>query len=529
MAYRKKGIVAGALILTAASVFTRILGFIYRVYMSQTIGAEGMGLYQLVMPIYSLAWAIACSGFTMTISRLVSAENAKGEYGNMGRVLKQCLVITTAVAAVLSAAAFSAADPIANYLLGDGRVTLSLRILAFAFPFMAAGSCVRGYYLGMQESTVPAVSQVLEQVVHMSVIYALAGAFIPMGMEYACAAAVIGIALGEFISFVYVMFSYVAFKRGNKFTKRPSMAPRAVLDMILAMAMPLTLTRVTGSLLTTVENLLIPQRLQMYGLAQAESIALYGKITGMALPLIFFPSAILYALATTLVPDISAASAKNDKARVKYTVNKAMLFTSVIGIGAAAVFIVFADQLGLTIYKQDISSLLIPLGVMCPLWYLSITFSGVLNGMGRQVFMFKNSLAASAINIAFIFFIVPRFGLNAFIAGWMLSLVVSVTAEIVMVRISTGIDVQFLRWFAYPALAALAAALAARLAYTHIIGRFFAGYFALITGVALLGALFCGFVLLLGVIRIEDVAALFKGLPIRKLEQAAPKDKTVLG
>jgi stage V sporulation protein B len=248
----------------------------------------------------------------------------------------------------------------------------------------------------------------------------------------------------------------------------------------------------------------------------------------MALPLIFFPSAILYALATTLVPDISAASAKGDGARVRYTSGKAVLFTSVIGAGAAAVFIVFADQLGLTIYKQDISSLLIPLGLMCPLWYVSITFSGILNGMGRQVFMFKNSLAASAINIAFIFFLVPRYGLNAFIAGWMLSLAVSVTAEMIVVRASTGIDVQFARWFAYPALAAAAAGLVARLAYTRVIGRFWSGYFALGAGVALLGALFGAFVLLLGVIRIEDIAPMFKGLPLRKLERAAPKDKIAL-
>lgn len=74
---RKKSIIKGAVILTSANLITRIMGFFYRIYMSDTIGSEGIGLYQLVMPIYLLSWSITSSGFSTTVSRLTAAENAK--------------------------------------------------------------------------------------------------------------------------------------------------------------------------------------------------------------------------------------------------------------------------------------------------------------------------------------------------------------------------------------------------------------------------------------------------------------------
>lgn len=535
MAYKKKGIVAGALILTTASVITRILGFIYRVYMSKTIGAEGMGLYQLIVPLYSLAWSISCSGFTLTISKLVSSENAKKQYGNMGRILKQSLVITCSIAILISAIMFFFASFISRGFIHDERVTLSLQILSFAFPFMAAGSCARGYFFGMQESSVPAISQVLEQVVRMLVIYLLAGTFISKGLEYACAAAVIGILFGELISSIYVIYSYFMFKRKHGFVIRPSLLPKESFTMIMTMALPLTFNRIVGSLLAAVENLMIPSRLEMFGHTSKQAIILYGQISGMAMPLIFFPSAILFALSATLVPAISEASAVNNKKRIIYTVNKALLFTSVIGICAATIFIVFPNELGMIIYNQniqdnrDFSEMLTLLGLMCPIWYLSITFSGILNGLGQQVFMFRNSLISSAINIGFILFFVPRYDWYAFIVGWFVSLVVVTILEIGRIKRCTDIKIPIIKWFINPLLAALATGLTVEYLAKVIIIPVFGELFGVIISIAAIVAIFAILVLMLGVISMEEITSLFRGLPIRKLQQASPKEKSIMG
>ena len=156
----RKTIIAGTLILTAANLITKCMGFLYRVFMSNAIGAEGMGLYQLILPIYSLAWSITSAGFTTTISRLTAQENIRGQSGNIGRVVKQAVTLSLLLSLLVGGGLFFFAEETAQLFLKESRAALSLRLLSLAVPFMAAGSCFRGFFLGMQETVVPAVSQI---------------------------------------------------------------------------------------------------------------------------------------------------------------------------------------------------------------------------------------------------------------------------------------------------------------------------------------------------------------------------------
>ena len=145
----KRLIIKGAIILTLANIITRILGFIYRIYMSNLIGAEGMGLYQLIMPIYMLAWSISSSGFSTTISKLVAEENSKKEYGNIKRIIHICMFLSALIACLISLLVFFFSGYIANNIFKNENTLLSLHIMCIAFQFMALSSCIRGYFLGM--------------------------------------------------------------------------------------------------------------------------------------------------------------------------------------------------------------------------------------------------------------------------------------------------------------------------------------------------------------------------------------------
>ena len=94
----KKAIIKSAIILTSANIITRVLGFFYRIYMSKTIGAEGMGLYQIITPLYLLIWAISSSGLSTTMSKLTAQEKAKGQQGNAEKILTISLIISVAIA-----------------------------------------------------------------------------------------------------------------------------------------------------------------------------------------------------------------------------------------------------------------------------------------------------------------------------------------------------------------------------------------------------------------------------------------------
>lgn len=511
----KNKIVTSALILTFAGIITRILGFIYRIYMSNVIGAEGIGLYQLITPLYSLVWSISCSGFTTTISKLVAAERAKGEYGNMGRILKQCIVITGTIGIILSLCFFIFADIIALDFIKDERTILSLKILAFGIPFMAAGSCVRGYFFGLQESIIPAISQVFEQCTRMVVIFFLSSTLIPMGLSYAAAAAVIGIVIGEFSSFLYVIISYKRFKEKNVLTKKPSFSSSKSLSIILAMAIPLTLNRVTGSLLMTFENILIPQRLQLYGASAKDAMITYGQITGMAMPLIFFPTAILIALSISLVPAVSEDIAVKNYKKINYTVQKSLLFTSIIGIGSACLFIVFNNELGIIIYKQNIGQILLYLGIMCPFIYLQVVLSGLLNGLGQQMFIFRNSLISSVINLAFIYFLVPNYGVNAFMSGWFISLILVCILDLEKLKSSISLEIKLSKWFLLPTMSALGSGLVLNLLSKKYLMLHFGDILGLILSIVTLLGIYMFFVVLSGCISMKDISSIL-GIKARK-------------
>ncbi len=139
---KTKSIAKGALILTLAGILTRILGFIYRVYMSNTIGSEGMGLYQLIVPIYMLAWSISSSGISTTISKLTAQENALNKYGNINKLLFHSIIISVLIALALSITLYYSAENISVFFLRDTRAILSLKLICFCFPFMAAGTYI---------------------------------------------------------------------------------------------------------------------------------------------------------------------------------------------------------------------------------------------------------------------------------------------------------------------------------------------------------------------------------------------------
>lgn len=456
----KKSLITGTLILTSANLVTRIIGFFYRVFMSNTIGMEGMGLYQLIMPIYMLVWSITSSGFTTTISKLTAQENAKKQYGNMGRVLKQSIFMCMTLSIFISIFLFSSADFISSEILKEARTFLSLQILAICLPFMSAGSCIRGYFFGLQNSVIPAISQILEQCVRIIVVFFLASIFIPLGLSYACAAAVIGIVVGEIISFAFVFLSYLNFKRKKGYMKQPSLSAKKTFLTIISMAIPLSASRVIGSLLSTAENILIPQRLQLFGQSGSDAMSTYGKLTGMAMPLIQFPSALLTAVSITLVPAISEASAVRNSKRIHSTISQALLFTSIIGIGTAGIFAVFPKEISIVVYNQSsLEPLLFRLAFVCPFLYLQITLSGLLNGLGEHLFIFQNNIISSIINILFIYFFMPLYGVDAFIIGWCISLIVTSSQSLWKIAQCSSLKIDAINWFIKPILSISAAGL----------------------------------------------------------------------
>lgn len=415
-----KTIIKGAIILTAANLSTRVMGFVYRIFMSKAIGAKGMGVYQLIIPVYLLVFSLCSSGFATAVSNCTSAYAAKS--GSTRRLLNTALAAAVNLSLAACLLVFFGAGFIGRSILREPRTVLSLKIIALCFPFMSAGACLRGYFYGMQKMSVPAAAQVCEQCIRILTVWLLYGGMRSRGLEYACAAAVMGMAGGEIVSFILTLAA----------CRLSALRPRGTADIsrsaalteVFSRAVPLTLNRGISSCLSAAENALIPQRLRLFGLSREEALGIFGGLCGMAAPLVMFPCSLLTALATALMPAISECSAKGEYKTVAQLLKKSLLFTSVIGIGCCGIFAVFPAEISAAVYgRNDISAMLRLLGFVCPFLYTQVIFSAALNGLDCQMFIFKTGILSSIISIASIYFLMPRFGLHAYIAGWAVSAV----------------------------------------------------------------------------------------------------------
>ncbi len=412
---KKTVFIKNAAILTASSLILRFAGIIFKVWLAAKIGAEGIGLYQLVFSVYMFAATFATSGICTAVTRLVSEELVVGNKNGIKRIMRRCVQLSLLVAAFTILVLFFGGDFIATKILKDARAALSLKILAFSLPFMGVCSCVKGYFMARRKAAPSSSSQLLEQIVRIVVIMLIISKYNSLRLNYACAAVFLGDTLAEAVSCLYVYIRYrIDFKK-LEITSPVTRAPYKLLPAISHIALPITSGRYLNSLLRMIENILVPICLTNSVLG-GNGISLFGMIKGMALPILFFPSTLLNALSTLLLPEMSEAAVRGRRAVVQSISYRIIKITSLVSIIVSALFLVGGRQMGVLIYKDaNVGFLLRALSPIVPFMYLDAICDGILKGLDQQKFTFRTSVGDSAIRIILILLFLKRWGIYAFL------------------------------------------------------------------------------------------------------------------
>lgn len=514
----RKSFVGGAIILMIAGFIVRIFGFIYRIYLSNLIGAEGMGLFQLTSPVYSLVILTLTSGISIAVSKMVAAEHAKNHEANLKRITGMALGLVVTSGVIVSFLMYLNLNFIVHVLLKDSRTYYSMLLLIPCIPVIAAASALKGYFYGVQRVVPTAVSQIAEQVVKIGLVMGMAGYFVNVGLEYACALATVGMAAGEIANLLILVIVY---KFRNRKEKPGSGAghlrKRHIIKEMLVIAVPVSFNRFITSIMSTIEQILIPQRLLAGGLGYQQSMQEFGRLSGMAMPLLFFPSLVTSSLATTLVPAISeAVSLKNFRA-VNYRISKSIQITFALGFIFMAIFYSYPDEISSMIYKREkIGDLLYVLSFTCIFIYLQQTLLGTLNGLGKQAISLRNSIIGNTIRIGAVYFIIPLYGLTGYIWGTIASSIVVCVLNLYTVIKTTGMALDFGNWLIKPGLVFLFMILTSRYMYSFF--TLFPVGSSWVMALTLLGNIFAGltFMVVVGALSKEEV---FRMLGVRKMRK----------
>ena len=409
-------LVVGTFILTLTGILCRIIGFFYRIYLSRLFGEEGMGLYQLLSPVLSLSFSLTAAGYQTAISKLVAEQSAKSETPSL-RPLAAGLGISLPLSLLCNAGIYFGADFIAESLLREARTAGMLRILSFSVPLSAVHSCVNGYFYGVKKAGIPSASQLLEQLARVGCVFLVSGQAIRAGQTPSISVAVLGLTLGELCS---MLFSLAAVQPARN--RVPAPLSSGLYRSLLAMALPLTANRIVLNLLQSVEAVSIPSMLRAYGYDNITALSVYGVLTGMALPFIFFPNALTSSVAVLLLPVISENHALGNRKVVAQTTIKTVKYCGLMGFCCMIGFLLLGNWAGCTLFKSPLAGYFITaLGFICPFLYLDTTLSSILQGLGKAGQIFFMNVVCLLMRLAFVFLAIPRFGIRGYLWGLLAS------------------------------------------------------------------------------------------------------------
>lgn len=436
----RSSLIKGTLILTLAGTLSRFIGFFYKIFLSRTIGAEALGIYQLIFPLFAFCLALSCGGLQTAISRYTASSKTD-------RIARSYLTIGTTLSLVLSFFCaiflFRYADFLSLHLLGEARCEPLLRIMAVAIPFACIHACISGYYYGRKKAGIPSASQLVEQLIRVLGVWLVCSILTEQQQEFTAAIAVWGLVFGEVASALFSLTALSA-KKNTVFQKSAfqKITTKAFYDLkartsnLCSMAIPLTVNRVSLSLAQSLENILIPLSLRSFGYSSEDALSVYGILTGMVFSTIMFPAVLSNSLSAMLLPEIAKAQAEKKEQQIAHLIRKTIESSLVFGFLCTLLFLLGGSYIGVFLFGNHLAGVYIrTLSWISPFLFLSGTLCSILHGFGKPKTVLALNIIGSCIRIFCIFYFVPMIGIRGYLWGMLASQIfTSLTAWIYLSR-----------------------------------------------------------------------------------------------
>ncbi len=478
----------GTLLLTCTGLVGQVLGFFYRIALSRMIGAEVMGLYQLIMPVYAVLLSLTAVGLTAAVSNLSARFHALGRRGAVERTLTVSLRAFLLLALVLGAGVVVLYDPISICLLGDARTQLGLLLLPACVLLTGVENLHKHQFYGTGQVRAPALVELAEQFVRTGAVLGLLAVFLPQNAERTVGLIVAGMILCEVFSAGTLVALRLRQRRHD--TRPPGPREPRLGRQIAAVALPIGATALLGNLLGSANAVLIPARLVAAGMEVSYAMSAFGVLCGMTLPMLTLPTAFLGALNLLLVPRLAESTALGRKKEVHRRIDRALLAASAVMLPATALMAVVGPAIGRALFHEaTVGEHILPLAVGVVFSCYQGVLSAALNGVGRQPAAARNALLSGAVQLAFTAALtgIPGVGLRGFVLGFVASSLLGMVLNAASLMRAVGLPLRLYAWFAAPGLASLLMGLCCNLLFRELLRRGLAELPAAL-GCALFGA-----------------------------------------
>ena len=407
------------------SVLTRVLGFLFRIYLSRELGAELLGVYQVAFSVFMVLIVIVSSGLPLTVSKLTAKYNAQKNYGAQHSVVSASLIIGVVVALVICLI-FVFFNGVISNMFTDDRAMMVLCALLPAVLFSAVYSAFRGSLWGTKNYFFVSMAELVEQVVRIVAFVILGELIFPDSNGGFWAG--ISMSVGCFFSMLFVLIVYFV-------NKRKLAQPKGFYKEVWESAVPITGVRTATSLVQPIIAVLFPLMMIVSGHTNEQAMAFYGVVMGMAFPLLFLPSTIVGAMSFTLIPDLSVSIAQKQTKSVMQKIYSNVFFAGLISIMFIPFYVGAGPIICDFLYNNSVAGAYLSKSacVMLPLGLSNIT-SSILNTFNLEVKSFRNNIIGGVALLLCVVGLSWVLSVDALILGFMLCMSITTIMNFVMIK-----------------------------------------------------------------------------------------------
>lgn len=417
----KNNFLRGALVLCLGGFITKILGFIIKIMYTRTIGTEGLALYTLIMPIYSLIVTIAGFGMPIAISKLVAEAKTRSKV-----ILSQGIIILLILNFSIMLLVILCSDFIANFLLNEPRVKILIIGAVLAMPQMALACVFKGYFYGKQRMLPNTISNVIEQTIRIIFIIFFLPYFVSKSIILGILSFLLINILTETASILTFMF---LLPKNIKINITDIKYNSYYFKDLLFTSIPLVSSRIIGNIGYFFEPIILSKTMLFIGYTQEFFLLEYGIYNGYSIALLLMPSFLIQALCTALIPEISKFKSLHNKKMIKKRTKEALFSSFLLGLVSTIIVVLgrnfFLNLIYNTSYGADY---IFYLGFFFPLYYLEAPLSSILQALGYGTYALKTTTLGVIIKLASMF-IFTLFHIGLY------SLVISEAIDIIFVVI----------------------------------------------------------------------------------------------
>lgn len=400
----------GTLILTVAGFVVKVIGSLNWIFVSRILGGEGIGLYQMAFPIYFFAMTVSQAGVPVAISIITAERVALKDIYGAKRVFRISMALMLVTGLVFSFLTYFGAQWLIDWhFIRDPRAYMSMVVLAPTVFFVTFLASSRGYLQGWQRMTPTAVSQIVEQIFRVITMIVLANLLLPWGLEYASAGASLGALAGAVTGLIVLVYYHIRLDRdierdyGHVLEPTPETKGETswqIIKRIFALSLPVSAASIMLPVVSNLDLMIVPQRLEVAGYSVNQATELFGYLTGMAVPLVNLATILTASMAMSIVPAISEARALKQKDRVYSQTASSVRISNFVCFPAFVIVFVLATPIASLIYNAPGAGPAVMISaVSIVLLGLHQVSTAVLQGLGHTKIPMVNMVLAAVAKV----------------------------------------------------------------------------------------------------------------------------------